>query len=165
MLTLCVWLFVCYTLIRERLERKKKLNVNMFEPCDYERFFFSHRPICLLNFFFNEQNQLFFSPAVARPSLPESLRTGGQGRGEVSESRPVTNLPSFAMSPLHPKPLLLSLPPPRRSRTAGEPSPPPTSQVRVTAGARGRSGTGPGVADTWGARKRRRRRGRVCGWV
>lgn len=104
---------------------------------------------------------------MARPSLPESLRTGGQGRGEVSEGRPVTNLPSFAMSPLHPKPLLLSLPCPHRGEAGppAEPSPPPTRQVRVTAGARGRSGRGPGVADTWGARKRRRRRGRVCGWV
>lgn len=118
----------------------------MFESYDYERFFFPHRPIFLFNFFFNEQNQLFFSPAWGRV-LPSQCPWGLEDNAEGKSQRPdpVTNLPPL-QCPLC-SPIPSSFPRPHRAEAGppAEPAPPPLRQVRVTAGARGRSGRAPAL--------------------
>lgn len=112
-------------------------------------------------------NKINFSLAMRWRVLLFQVPWGLEDKTERKSQRPYPEtIPLFfARSPPHPNspsfPHLQLCEP----GLLAKPAPPPLHQVLVTAGARGRSRAGPSVADTWGARKRPKRRGGVCGWV
>lgn len=73
--TLYVWLYN----IEKDYKGNKVLMWIIFKPYDYKIFFIPL--ICLWIFFLNEQNQLFFSAEVARPSLALCVGAWGLNRG------------------------------------------------------------------------------------